>query len=720
MRKYIAIIAALAFVLSAHAKRRPLNEEKIINEIWARTDMPEFNDFSVDEKYKNEPMVIIARYDEFIGDYKVITLANSSPKRVKKLYRYLMKINDNSSIKAISEITYKNYSKSQKSVVGIRIHKQDGTLVELNPNDYIKVSTNLKKKNTQNDVSKIAVPNLQKGDIVDYFIYQEVVPELYEQFEFTLNDIAPIQKYRFHGEVSQPSMCQSWYWLPDSIKAKETIVDNSNARLDFQLTDIAKWEKEAFEASYRERPTLKINYYVYTSTCEKILHGYQSINRMTPRASKIQIDNIFNEYALYHSKLIPGYPYKKLYVDIRSSLKRYFSQHPNMTEKQKADEIYNYLCMSSKTLGIPFKSGTFWIYFSNLTTDFKLTRSYGIVNHRYAGEWRDRLFDEGYCHMMELGDGSRYYPNYYSLSCAIDQPSFYEGMEGVFFDAQKKALKYKNCKDFDKLTRRTISVTPAEKNRSEYIINATFDSTDVNALKIDRTVSIIGSEKKSSRDELGCISQYDSIMRAHFRISNSFEQEAKRRKMSQPDIKRYLAYFEQEPLLQKKAFQEEASKYFNNNVEKITYYKINNYGLFPDSPAFSYTSTAKVDELVRTTSSCKIISVGHLLKDLNFSTLKKKRTANIVQTSTFQDVYKISLEIPNGYKVENAELLTSKVSNDCGAFLSCSEVKEGKLTITVDWKINNVEFPTAQWGEILEILNAYQSFFDKSVVLTQM
>ena len=190
--------------------------------------------------------------------------------------------------------------------------------------------------------------------------------------------------------------------------------------------------------------------------------------------------------------------------------------------------------------------------------------------------------------------------------------------------------------------------------------------------------------------------------------------------MAQPLINQYLAYFKQEPYLQKKAFEEEAKNYFYSNVKAITSYKIDDYGLFADSPRFTYSSSTKVGELIRNSADCKIISVGHLIKDADYSTLKKKRTYDIFQKSTFQDVYKISLTIPKGYKVENLSSLQSDISNHCGAFKSSAEEKEGKLLLTVDWKINDVEFTASQWGEILDILNAYRSFFDKSVVLTQM
>lgn len=723
MKKYIAIIVALLLVLPSQARRRPLNEEKKINEIWARTDMPEFNDFTVKEKYKNEPIIFLAKYDEFIALKRAIITGNEYPITITKLSRCLVKINDNRAIKSISEIEYQNYSQTQKSVVGIRIHKQDGTLVELNPNDYIKVGTNLKGKNTKRNVSKIAVPNLQKGDIVDYFIYQELDMFSSRQFEYQLNDFAPIQRYRFHGDMTTPYFnLTSWYWLPSYIKAKE-INDKDKTHLDFELTDIDKQPQEVFNAPYRDEPRLKIWYNKFVSGCSNapLIKKFDRINRMTKQTEGNKINGIMENHAYYYSKIHATTlkEYKKFYNRTFSYLKKYLAQHPNLSEKQIADEVYNYLCFARNGNNISIAPDDFWTFFSVIITKLGITRTYGIVNNRYVGNWENRLFEDTYNSVIKLKDGTCYYPCDYSLPCAIDQPSIYEGMEAIMIDAANKPLKYKYGTDYNKLTRKKIDITPANKNRSEYVINATLDDTDINALNIDRTVSILGTNKIDIRKDLGTFLQWDSIMRKHFNITQTYEESAKENGMDQALIDRFTSYFELEPYFQEKAFECEAEEYFNNPVKKLQQYSIKSYGLFADQPLFTYTSSTKVGEMVRTSSNSKIVSIGYLLKNIGISALRKERKSNIVFNSTSQVIYKISLNIPNGYKVENLSTLESAVTNKCGLFSSTAKVENDKLVLSVEWDINDVEYPAQDWNSLLEIFNAYDDFYNKSVVLSK-
>ena len=64
MKKYILFLLASMFFVPAQAKKRTVDEEETIKKIWARTDMPEFNNRKVSDKYKDEPAVILAKYCE--------------------------------------------------------------------------------------------------------------------------------------------------------------------------------------------------------------------------------------------------------------------------------------------------------------------------------------------------------------------------------------------------------------------------------------------------------------------------------------------------------------------------------------------------------------------------------------------------------------------------------------------------------------------------------
>ena len=69
--------------------------------------------------------------------------------------------------------------------------------------------------------------------------------------------------------------------------------------------------------------------------------------------------------------------------------------------------------------------------------------------------------------------------------------------------------------------------------------------------------------------------------------------------------------------------------------------------------------------------------------------------------------------------MENLSTLESAVTNKCGLFSSTAKVENDKLILSVKWDINDVEYPAQDWNSLLEIFNAYDDFYNKSVVLSK-
>lgn len=719
MKKYIAFILISLFVLPANARRRSLDEEKVINEIWARTDMPEFKNYKIEEQYKNEPVVILARYQEFIGNVKVAYMGGQMPCRGKEFYRNLIMINDNSAIRQFSTIEYVNNTATRKQVVGIRVIKNDGSVVEINPNDYIKISTDLNNKRKKNNITKIAVPNLQKGDVIDYFIYEEE-EMYYNQFRhFYINDNAPIQSYRFHGAFDYGVMTDTWYWLPDNVKATEQR-DESEKRtlLDFNLKNIDKKNREVMSSPFKNNPRFR---FVFASLesgskCKDIFpkHEY-GLHRKTKEEGML-VNKVFNEYDFFN------YMSYSTAGAINKELKKYFDQHPGLSDKQKADEIYNYLATCWIRHGHSFNSDNkaFFCTFRTLLRAFKIPVYYGIAIERNFGDRKDALVASDFDEIIKLKDGTFYETCSRSLPCVFDKSADWEGTEGLFFLMDEKTTKYKSCDDYKKLIKQKIPVTPAEKNKTTFIINVNIDPTDGHALDVTRTVALTGSKTRRARNQLGTFWQWDSIMRQHFGITTKFNEDPKIVKAITPGAtEKWTRNFDYIERNQKEAFDEEAKDFFENHVKEVKSYKIDSYGLFENDKSFRYTSEAIVEDMVRTTDRSKVVNIGKLLDKMNLNTLKKDRQSDVELKSTFLDSYEINFKIPTGYEVKNLEAFNKNISNTCGSFVSKAKIDNNKLVVNVDWQINNIQFPASEWSSILDILNGFKSFNNTSVVLTQ-
>ena len=93
-----------------------------------------------------------------------------------ELNRKLIKLNDAAALKKFSEFDYTTFKKSyykgmedkRQQVLGVRVIKPDGRIVDVNTDDYMTTREGKKDK----DVShKLAVPCLEVGDILDIFTY---------------------------------------------------------------------------------------------------------------------------------------------------------------------------------------------------------------------------------------------------------------------------------------------------------------------------------------------------------------------------------------------------------------------------------------------------------------------------------------------------------------------------------------------------------------------
>ncbi|MCQ2225737.1 MAG: DUF3857 domain-containing protein [Paludibacteraceae bacterium] len=717
MKKYIAFILMSLFIIPASARKRSLDDEKVINEIWARPDMPEFKNYNVAEQYKNAPVVILARYQEFIGHVKVAYMGGQMPLRCTELYRNLIKINDNSAIRQFSTVEYMNNTQNVKQVVGIRIIKENGSIVEINPDDYIKISTDLKNRRQKNNVTKIAVPNLQKGDVLDYFIYEEKEINHTHERHFYLNDNAPIQQYRFHGDFDNNLMTDTWYWLPDSIKAKETLnATKERDHLDFTLKNVAKREKCMQSAPFRENPRFRFIFASWESRskCKELFPKLEYGLHRKGKEERPLINLAFSDYDI-------AFVYPKQYKNIYKGASKYISQHPGLSDKQKADDLYNYLALNWLPNGYTFNDQKqFFNYFKWLLDNFKINRSYGIALDRYFGDRKEALIKSDFDRIVRLNDGTIYNTCHNGLPCAIDKSSAFDGTEGIFYNAENKAYRYNSCDDYSKLIHKNIPVTPAEKNKTTIVMEVNIDKDDIHALDVKRTVSATGTVKKNYRKQLGTYWQWDSIMRNHFGITTSFQEDATKSKAFITGVlDEWIVYLNKEAFNQKEAFDNEAKEYFANHVKEVKSYKIDSYGLFEKDPAFKYNTETVVEDMVRTTNNSKIVNIGKLLDDMNLNALKKERKADITFKNTFLDSYQISFKIPSGYEVMNQETFDKNITNKCGSFVSKAKVENGQLIVNVDWQINNNQFPASEWNTILEILSGFKSFTNTSVVLTQ-
>lgn len=148
-------------------------EKKIREEMWEKP-AAEFKSTQVPEKWKNESAVLLALQREYISDYSTRLRGLSAAKIfVQKLnIHFRIKVLDKAAVEDFSEISFNNKTvkanlfgkASEYRVIGIKVIKPNGSEKEVDLKAAVRTDAGSSKE------LKIAVPNLEPGDILDYFL----------------------------------------------------------------------------------------------------------------------------------------------------------------------------------------------------------------------------------------------------------------------------------------------------------------------------------------------------------------------------------------------------------------------------------------------------------------------------------------------------------------------------------------------------------------------
>ena len=172
-------------------------------EIWS-WNKPGFKNRTVPAEYANESAVILAKHHEL-----------TTPDKDRELHqttRQLVRINDKAALEEYSEFAFNQYEllsrgtwyvldpfgkNTSTTYVGVKVYKQDGSVKEIYSDEAVVTDVNRWKHKAR----KLAIPGLQVGDFIDYFIRTERDinhATAYTEEVFVLGDEQPILEYSIH------------------------------------------------------------------------------------------------------------------------------------------------------------------------------------------------------------------------------------------------------------------------------------------------------------------------------------------------------------------------------------------------------------------------------------------------------------------------------------------------------------------------------------------
>lgn len=263
------ILIAFACSINAQDAKYEKLASIVRDSVWAWT-MSEFQTTTVPDEYKNESAVILAHHTDISASGKVKFNLLSNYVFDQKVYysnitRRRIKINDKDALDNYSQLSFRENTTQgmwtakniTNTVVGAKIIKPDGTVKDVDVKDAVTISESDK---TKREYKKLAISDLQIGDILDYFFYEE--------YNLTTENI-PTQFFVF-GNSHYPTLSSSLHCeIDDNLTTEYRVINNAPQfdikkvnkmnYMDAKRTNIPKFGYNIWVAPFRQLPIIRMN-----------------------------------------------------------------------------------------------------------------------------------------------------------------------------------------------------------------------------------------------------------------------------------------------------------------------------------------------------------------------------------------------------------------------------------------------------------------------------
>jgi hypothetical protein len=744
------LILLLAITVSAHAQKdlKKYKEEADVmrKEVWG-WKKPEFNVRDIPAEYANASRVVIARHMEINADSKKkAAFTGFGFGAYRQLYlteiaREAIKINDKAAVSDYSEIAFTQIARSSgfflnnttNVYIGVRVIKPDGTVKEVSADDIVLTRNDASRKE-----AKLAIPDLQPGDIIDYFLAKQQSMEQstlgdISNYSFTLFDDAPVMYYSIHIEMGKKYAVEyrCYNGAPDF--KRSTTEDDDNV-FDMVVKNIPAYAESGLWISpFRQLPMIRMNIKV----------GYRGMyaGRFNAREpGKVYANPPADEFIEDEKITISDIKTYEMRMGTGGSMGIAQSLSGNTSK-------YYFQVLKNKDK-LPFDSVAAELYYLYRYATFLNVAPYTDINSVIGTPQRainpnSRLYDFGSllrgkdidCDMVFVTSRSGPYLKEILSSGDInwmllargDKDKLF-GMSDIFSPAFHIPSEYENTKqamtmrvvgrkkNFDEGSVNIPGSSPSENTRIETInIIPAANGTD---LQVNRKTILKGYYKSDVQKNLVLLEDFCNSERKLFGEDKTMIEELeamKSRKSYAPELK---AAFDNARVKQKDEFVNEAKEWFDQPVTDLTDYKVDNLGVRHNNPDFVYSSKFNIGGLIKKAGNNMIIDIGKLQgSPLKISPAQRKRKLDIYMPFARSIQAQITLQIPDGYTAEGINELNKKVENETGYFMAEATTDGKTVTIKVRKSYNHAFEPVGNWEKMLAFIDAANEWGNAKILL---
>ncbi len=713
MAVIIALMLGTVATMADDKEKYQQLAEQVRTEVWSK-ELPAFSQRSCPEHLKHHSAVVLAAYSELSIDQHrkadamqlIFGWQLANMVTANNYLRQLVAINDEAARKNYSEFDFAttqkgwNYGWREKrqTVVGVRVIKPSGEVREVSTDDYVSVNEGRRDRQQR---QKLAVPDLQVGDLIDFFVY--TIEDLQERnvapYEFAFMSDIPMLSYQVHCVIDH-DMCTQYRTLNGAPDFRSTTDEQQNVVLDVEVSNMEQTEPRMWYNSAEQTPRILLyitgkklkGQWAPPSTRQK---GLQA----NPPFSAIVDDDVESRKGVRTSGLLSS----------------------GFTGKDR--KTWQQFCRDVASMELTAEERVARLY-TGLYYLLRFSNSGQMDAGTYCSLLKEALQQQGITALDLYTTSSQMEPidqliSYRNTTWGLyvgnidrvllppsnnDMPPF-----AIVSDYQGRTAILENGDG----TIITLPKSTQEENRSHFTLHATIDDT---RLSISRQAVMEGAERERLSLNLYTPVQLMEDAFGYLGIERHLADLLGKKYADELDeITRQMSE------KQKELFTMEACSYHQTEATLLDDYGVDNIGFRQDSAALVYHTSYTVDGLVKRAGPNIVLSIGQLIpSQLKMEGADRERTADIhYGLPANESVYDVTIALPQGYVADSTSLasLNTEVNNSCGAFSAHATTNGSELKLTAVKSYHHTQEPAEKWSEILQFIDAASAFTAAQVVL---
>ncbi len=721
--------------------------EEVRKQVFA-WNKPQFKVKDIPQQYAGSSKVILAHHTDLTADSRSkivfygLGFAGKKEQTLNEVVREMVKLNDKSAIDEYSELSFTRFEKVSgffganklTTYIGFRVIKPNGTIKEINTDDIVLTKDEAKEK-----VAKVAVPDLQPGDILDYFISTEQsLTNDYSTkvYRVPLFDDAPIMSLSFHAELGKKYAIQykSYNGAPELKVSKNT---DKEIIVDVEKTNLPPFETSLWVAYPRQLPYIRMNISLgYKGMFAKMMDMTRpgEVVKITDGETFIE-DKAEDLSMQYHSSywMKQGKAqFEEVEDETKKRAKKMGLVYKDMSDADRAALLF-YTYRFNRILGFDidylskkvnistqeyngFAFGLFCIFKTSGLDPAILVSEYRTGNRinevMSAGELIETTYIPGTKKFFSLRSP-------YSIPFTV--PEEIEGVKNTrsfTFDHPAAVMSMKKMRGLTDIAPGfAVPVSPSKDNARIEKIKLSL-SADRSLLAVNRNTTLKGLYKEGEQRRLILYEDFYESERLAFKEEKSLIEELEDGKRTKKYVEEVKNAFAEARKKQKGSFEKEAKEWFEQDITDLKDHKIENMGTRHTKPDFVYSSSFNMAGLVKKAGNNIIIEIGKIQgKPLEVKNEQRKRDIDVYMPFARSIECEVELDIPDGYTAEGIAALNTKVENETGYFITEATATDKKVTIKIKKHyLSNFE-PAKNFDKLLTFIDAANTWTNAKLLL---